>query len=97
MVQQMTAVIHSKDFASVIAEQFEVLIDTDKSRGPVLAIKVDPLAAPAFIMPMDYSTAKALAKSIFRALYRYAPELFADEFASVGGRYSMPLTIFWKR
>lgn len=74
----MSKTIHSQDFAAVIADDFEVLVDTDKRRGQVIGLKVNPADAAPFIMPIDFSAAKELALLIFKTLLFVAPELFTE-------------------
>jgi hypothetical protein len=71
-----TDILRGKDFDSVIADSFEVLIDP-RRRGPVIGLKVDPVKAEPFIMPVTYGAAKSLADSILRILHAAAPEMFA--------------------
>lgn len=72
----MSKTIRSQDFAAVIADEFEVLVDTDKHRGQVIGLKVTPTDAEPFIMPIAFSTAKELSMMIFKTLLFAAPELF---------------------
>lgn len=71
----MNKTIRSQDFATVVAEDIEVLVDTDKRRGQVIGLKVNPVAAEPFIMPIAFPTAKALAMTILKTLLFAAPEL----------------------
>ena len=71
--------IHSEDFTAVIAESFEVLVDTDKRRGQVIGLKVDPVDGKPFIMPIQFRAAKSMAYKILQTLLFTAPELFHDE------------------
>lgn len=73
----MKNTIRSEDYAAVIADSFEVLIDADQRRGPVVGLKIDPIDGPAFICPMTYQAAKELALNIGKVLMFNAPELFA--------------------
>lgn len=68
--------IHGSDYAAVVADSFEVLIDDNEERGPVIGLKVDLVDAPAFIIPMTYQAAKDVALNIGKALLCAAPELF---------------------
>ncbi|TAM63546.1 hypothetical protein [Mycobacterium sp.] len=72
----MNKTIHGADYAAVIADSFEILLDDDKDRGPVIGLRVDPVDAPAFIIPMTYQAAKDVALNIGKALLFAAPELF---------------------
>jgi hypothetical protein len=68
--------IRSDDYAAVIADHFEILVDTDKRRGPVIGLKVDPVDGKPFIVPMTYKAAKDVAMNIAKVLMFAAPELF---------------------
>ncbi len=70
--------IQSSDYASVIAESFDVLVDP-KPRfpaKPVIGLKVDPYEGSPFIMPIEYKASKELAMTILETLLAVAPELF---------------------
>lgn len=71
--------VYGKDHETVIADSFDILVDTDKRRGPVIGIKVDPRDGEPFIMPVAYTSAKALSEMILATLLDAAPELFADQ------------------
>jgi hypothetical protein len=73
----MKKTIRSTDHKAVIADSFEVLVDTDKARGPVIGLKVDPMDDAPFIIPIEFKAAKELALTIFKTLLFAAPELFA--------------------
>lgn len=57
----MNKTIRAQDFAAVIAEDIEILVDDNKRRGQVIGLKVNPVDAESFIMPIAFPTAKALA------------------------------------
>ncbi|ETB29473.1 hypothetical protein [Mycobacterium avium] len=73
----MKKTIRSTDYAAVVADSFEVLVDNDKRRGQVIGLKIDPVDGPAFICPMTYPAAKAVAANIVKVLVCTAPELFS--------------------
>jgi hypothetical protein len=85
MTQTNQAIVHSSEFAAVIADELEILIDTDEGRGPVIGLKVSPVDAPPFIMPLTFPCAKELALSIFKTLLFADPELFGNEIAALDG------------
>jgi hypothetical protein len=69
--------IKSTDYKTVIAENFEVLIDpAPKHAEPVIGLKIDPTRDRPFIVPMKYEAAKEIAELILRTLFSVAPELF---------------------
>jgi hypothetical protein len=68
--------IRSEDFAAVVAKEFDILVDTDKARGPVIGLKVNPVDGPPFIMPITFKAAKDMAINILKTLLFVAPELF---------------------
>ncbi|OBH43372.1 hypothetical protein [Mycobacterium mantenii] len=68
--------IRSEDYAAVIADSFEVLVDDSKQRGPVIGLKIDPVDAEPFIIPMTFKAAKDVAMQIAKVLMFTAPELF---------------------
>lgn len=67
--------IRSEDYAAVVADSFEVLVDDNKQRGPVIGLKIDPVDAEPFIIPMTYIAAKHVAMNIAKVLMFAAPEL----------------------
>jgi hypothetical protein len=73
----MTRVI-STDFAEVIAEGFEVLVDAKPKypAKPAIGLKVDPVKGESFIMPIEFGAALDLAMLITQTLLRESPELF---------------------
>jgi hypothetical protein len=72
----VTDIIRSRHYKSVVPDFLEVLIDSSRRRGPVIGLKVDPVKAEPFIMPVTYGAAKSLADSILRTLHAAAPEMF---------------------
>jgi enhancing lycopene biosynthesis protein 2 len=73
----VTDIIRSNHYKSVVPDFLEVLVDSNRRRGPVIGLKVDPVKAESFIMPVTYGAAKSLADSILRTLHAAAPEMFA--------------------
>lgn len=71
----MHKTINSQDFAAVIADSFDVLVDLDKRRGQVIGLKVTPRDGDPFIMPIAFESAKQLALDIGKVLLFAAPEL----------------------
>lgn len=67
--------IRSTDYAAVVADSFEILVDDSKERGPVVGLKIDPVDGPAFIVPMTYQAAKDIALNIGKVLMFAAPEV----------------------
>ncbi len=80
-----TKTVHSADYAAVIADSFDILVDTDKKRGPAIGLKVYPVDAEPFIMPIRFPAAKEIAVSIFKTLLVADPTLFGDEIAALSG------------
>jgi hypothetical protein len=72
----MSKTIRSTDYEAVLAKEFEILLDTDQGRGPVIGLKVNPYDGKSFIMPITYPAAKAMAMDILKTLLFAAPELF---------------------
>lgn len=70
-----TPAIRSTDYAAVVADSFEILVDDNKERGQVIGLMIDPVDGPAFICPMTYPAAKAVAANIVKVLVCTAPEL----------------------
>jgi hypothetical protein len=68
--------INSTDYDTVIADSFEVLIDADKRRGPVIGLKIDPVDGKPFIVPIRFKAAKELPVTITKTLLFAAPEMF---------------------
>jgi hypothetical protein len=68
--------IKSTDYDTLIVDEFDILVDTDKKFGPVVGIKVTPRDGSAFIMPVAVEGAKELAFTIFKTCLFAAPELF---------------------
>ncbi|OBK80346.1 hypothetical protein [Mycobacterium sp. 1165178.9] len=72
----MSKTIHSTHYKTVVAKEFEILVDTDEDRGPVIGLKVNPHNGRSFIMPITFPAAKAVAMDILKTLLFAAPELF---------------------
>jgi hypothetical protein len=72
----MSKTIVSTDYETVVADSFEILVDTDKQRGPVIGLKIDPVDAKPFIVPIRFGAAKELAILITKTLLFAAPEMF---------------------
>ncbi|ASW84798.1 hypothetical protein [Mycobacterium intracellulare] len=67
--------IRSTDYAAIVADSFEILVDDNKERRPVIGLKIDPRDRPAFIVPMTYQAAKDIALNIGKVLMFVAPEV----------------------
>ncbi len=72
----MKKTIRSEDFTAVIADSFETLVDTNKRRGALIGLKVNPVKGEPFIMPIEFKAAKGVAMNILRTLLFATPELF---------------------
>ena len=71
--------IKSRDYKTVFAKEFDILVDTDPKVGaPVLAIKVNPKGDKCFIMPLDYKSARDMAVMMLDTLMKVAPQLVLD-------------------
>jgi hypothetical protein len=70
--------IQSTDHDSIIAESFDVLIETQPRNGqpPVVGLMVKPRRGRSFILPMPYRTAKEMAETILRTLLAASPVMF---------------------
>jgi hypothetical protein len=73
----MNKMIQSSDYASVVAESFDVLVDPNPPAGvpPVIGLKVDPYEGQSFIMPIRYEAAADIAQCILQTLSHVAPHL----------------------
>jgi hypothetical protein len=71
----MNKTIRSTDYETVVADGFEILLDSDKRRGPVVGLKIDPVDGAPFIVPIKFEAAKELAILITKTLLFAAPEL----------------------
>jgi hypothetical protein len=72
----MNKTIVSTDYKTVVADSFEILLDNDKRRGPVVGLKIDPVDGKPFIVAIRFAAAKELALLITKTLLFAAPELF---------------------
>lgn len=74
--------IASTDYRTVIADSFEILVDSKPKypAKPVIGLKVDPVDAEAFTLPIEFTTARDLAMLMMKTLMVEAPELFVGKF-----------------
>ncbi|AZP80788.1 hypothetical protein [Mycobacterium avium] len=76
--------IKSPDYRSVIADSFEVLVDSNPKHPakPVIGLNVDPILGygESFIMPIEFEAARDLAMLMMKTLMVEAPELFTGKF-----------------
>jgi hypothetical protein len=73
----MLNIIKSTDYDSVIADEFEVLVDPSPASGapPAIGLMVTPVDGAPFIMPIDFETAAEISGMILRTLSTVAPHL----------------------
>jgi hypothetical protein len=74
----MKTLIKSTDFKEVIADGFEVLVDSNPAypAKPAIGLKVDPVDGEPFIMPIEFKAALDLVTLITQTLLHESPELF---------------------
>ncbi|WP_142393870.1 hypothetical protein [Mycobacterium kansasii] len=70
-------IVKSTDYACVIADEFEVLIDPNPASGapPAIGLMVKPANGQTFIMPIEFESAAQVAKSMLEAISKAAPHL----------------------
>lgn len=73
--------IKSTDCKQVVADSFELLVDPKPKRpgvNPAIGFKVDTVDGHAFIIPIEFGTAKSLAMMMLKTLLLNAPQLFHE-------------------
>ena len=70
--------IRSTDYKEIIADGFEVLVDSKPKypANPAIGLKVDPVNGEPFIIPIEFKAALELAMMITQTLLAESPELF---------------------
>lgn len=69
--------VKSNDYACVIADEFEVLIDPNPANGasPAIGLLVKPIKGRNFIVPIEFEAAVKLSENVLDAVARVAPHL----------------------
>jgi hypothetical protein len=72
--------IRSEDYRTVMATEFDVLVDSNPPAGmpPVIGLMVTPVKDEKFIVPMAYEAAADIAQHILRTLSSEAPHLLLN-------------------
>jgi hypothetical protein len=70
--------INSGQYDHVIADEFEILVDTKPPSGaaPAIGLMITPVNGETFIVPMTYEAALGVSTYIRQTLRKVAPQLF---------------------